>query len=103
VEPFHGLGGETSPDRVERQLCGLVSALPDRVGEMCVRGANLHLLVRHREHGSVHGLLSCSDHYLTAVQAGELIVDHPIGYLCGQPGTYFDQEHNICRQWDEGS
>jgi hypothetical protein len=76
--------------------CGFVSTLPEQDGQRCERDATLHLLMRHPEHGTHHELLTCSDHYLTAAEAGELVADHPVGWGCGHLDSRWDTDENRC-------
>lgn len=100
MEPF--VGEPVPPQRCERMLCGLVSTLPEQLGEACEQRAELHLLVRCRDCGELRGLLSCVYHYPTAVAAGELVAAHEIGLWCGLPATYFDKDVNECVLDDSG-
>lgn len=90
------IGDRESPDRVEDLLCGLRSTLPDQRGRRCEDDATLHLLMEHPEDGTPHMLLTCPGHYLTAVQAGRLVADHPVDWGCGQPDSRWDAEQNRC-------
>lgn len=100
--PRPSLGGEMPAEDVERLRCGLISTHPDQDGEKCDQRAEIHLLVRCREHGNTGGLLACLRHYPVAVASGELVMEHKVGRWCGLPGAYFDQDHNECQVDDSG-
>lgn len=92
------IGEVEPPERVAGRLCGLNSALPDpeRYGEKCGRGADRHLLIQHPDHGAVHHLLTCGEHYRVAAATGEVVKGHPVGQWCARPCSSFDLEANVC-------
>lgn len=96
------IGEPMPPERLEKLLCGLISTMPDQRGEKCGATADLHVLVKHPEHGTFHALLTCAYHYEAAVQSGERVETHEIGLWCGLPAARFDAERNVCVLDDSG-
>jgi hypothetical protein len=93
----------TTLEERERLQCGLVSTLPDQLGEHCVRTADMHLLIVHPEHGGLAKLLTCLLHYTDALGLAEKVAAHEIRLWCELPSTTFDPDLNECVPDDSGA
>lgn len=86
-----GIGKPPAPELTH--LCGHSR---DFDAARCEAEAELHVLVRHRDAGTLHRLATCVDHYRVALAAGELVDVHEFRGWCGLPGTYWHRGMNLC-------
>lgn len=103
IEPgTQGMGEPTSQEDLETLRCLLISTLPEQLGEQCERTADMHVLARHPEDGSLRRMHTCLRHYTTALEVGEKVAAHQIGLWCELPSTTFDPDLNRCVPDDRG-